>query len=293
MTKPSYDTTSWRPKSKHFRSKSAAAVIAVAVIFAVAGLWYAHGQASQLIKAGDSATDPKQAILNYRLASLIDPRNYSLYQKQADIYIKLGQPDGAIRLLQHMPLRDSGFQIVQVQFRSHQYKAALDTANAVLDIKTLPDVMIMKSRILLEQGKTQEALDAAKNATSYAVGSTDAERQLRLCQALKDRKTMTTLALAKGLYSDGMLNAAEKLLVRETVASSEYYILLNQVELVLAQWEPSRLAYAKQAGEQGIAFDPANLELHKLLRNTYVLQGDKAGEARETEMINRLEQGSI
>ncbi|MBW3538172.1 tetratricopeptide repeat protein [Candidatus Parcubacteria bacterium] len=278
---------------------------------------YANRRSADLVRQADAAAikDPRTAAVNYHMASLLQPSNGAIINKLADAYLSLNRPDRAVEALRRLPRGEGRAKIADIQFRSGQFEAAIATLEQMMADKQTPGPLTAKSRALLELDKTDQATAAAREAVSYGLGDDQAALQLGFSYAaggktlelaalisslrpLEARQTLekaqvSKTALAHALYAQGLLRSSQRVLLKTPALNSEGYLLLARIELAPRQPGPSELAAAKAHLIKGLAIDPGNLQLHRLLRDAYRHLDDQAGVDRESDLIKQLETGKI
>ncbi len=261
----------------------------------------------------EAAVHPNQALLDYKVASILSPSNHEFIHNLADQYLKLNRPDDAIATLKRLPKWDSGLQIVDIQRRSGRLEQALKTVGT-LDASN-PKVLMAKSQVLLEQGKALEAISAAQQALNLASQDISAQLQLGLAYAAGDKDTDLDLlmgsvtspqalqvlkqarqgktALSYVLYDQGLIRRARTILMSQPDLASSEQRLLGQINLILSSNDPSKLDEAKSALVKATLSDPANPEAHRLLQQVYTKMGDKDKAAHQGDLVQQLESGKV
>lgn len=260
------------------------------------------------IAAGIAPTDSRQAIVYYDIAKILYPRGGYQF-KIADLYLSRGNPDAAIQAIQSLTVGESGLRIAQIQFDSGQYAAAVKTLNRFGNDKPT-DAYVLQSKAELELGQNDAAIADAKAAGEHGAGP----RRLGLAFATAGKKTElavliqsvtdpTDLAwlnriasndtsLGQELYSEDMLKSAERILSSHPT-NSEDFRLLTLIKLASAQPTHKDLQATQDYLNRGLAADPGNVALRRMLRDTDNQLGDKAAAAAQSKLIDQLETGRI
>ncbi len=294
-------------------SALALCLTALITVLAAPGIGsYFRSQSDRLATEARAAepSDPHKAAVRYQMAAFLNPGNHAILKSLADMYIRLDQPDSAIAALRQLPLREEGIAIADLQMRSNQLSAALETLNEMINDRITEEVLVAKSRVLLEMDRGGEAATAASDATSYALNDTAAKLQLGLCQLILDDEAayQTTiaslsgseaartlqnahaykLALARELYADGLLRTSERILSNLDTSATERYLLLAKIKL--AQGDTTA---AHDQLIRATKLDPANIEAHQMLEELLLKIGDDTGADEQVKLIKSLQGGLL
>lgn len=256
---------------------------------------------------------PNQALIDYRVANTLSPTNHTINQNLAALYVKLNRPDDAISTLQKLPIGESGVQIATVLRLTGRLEQAQKILNELNNAK--PEVLLLKSQILLEQGSTKEATLAAQQALKFYPASPRSQLQLGLCQAVGEQTTdlndlIATVvspqtlqglkqaqqgktALAYVLYAGGLLRSSKAVLLKQPDLYATELQLLGRINLELAKNDPSKLPDAQTALIKATQADPANLDNHRLLKQVYDKMGNKDKAAHQENLLKQLESGKV
>jgi thioredoxin-like negative regulator of GroEL len=278
---------------------------------------YFKNQANDLVTSAKAAehSDPNQAAVDYQMAALLQPNNHGIITSLADMYMRLDQPDDAIATLQQLPFDEAGDRIADIQFKSGQFDAAHDTLTTLLNEHVTANRLIAMSRTLLELNRGGEAAKAAKDAVAYSLSNQAAYEQLGLCQLVNNdeseyqttlaalgstqaAQTLETahaykLALARELYTQGLLKTSERVLDSLDTTATERYILLAQIKLSSVKPSVSDLNDAHDQLVRATKLDPANIDAHKLLEEVLLKQGDESDADAQAKLIKSLQTGLV
>ncbi len=261
----------------------------------------------------ESITHPNQAIIDYRVSLVLSPSNHQIVQKLSELYLRQNRPDDAISVLQKLPKDEGGLSIALVQMQTGRLSQAAKTLDG-LDGSDAR-VLIAKSRVLLEQGKTGEALASAIRAQAFDATNGDTQVQLGLCYAIQGRNSelnalissvtdqnalqalkeaqLGKTALAYELYSRGLLRSSRKILINEPSLNANQQLLLGRISLILSSNDKSKLSEAQNWLVQATQNDPANAEAHRLLQTVFLKIGDHEKADRQGQLVEQLESGKV
>ncbi len=273
---------------------------------------YLNGQADRLVREAhtDETSNPQAAAIRYEMAAFLRPGDHTILKRLADMYVRLDQPDTAVAILRRLPKSEEGNTIADLQLQSGQYQASLDTLNDLLNVQITAERLIAKSRALLELDRGGEAVQAAKDATTYSLTNASAKQQLALCQLVTDDEagytaTIATLrpleaagalesaraskvALGRELYAQGLLRTSERVLNSTDSTATERYLLLAKIKLA-----QNNLAEAKDQLVRATKLDPANIDAHKLLEEVLLKQDDQDAAGEQAKLIKSLQTGQL
>lgn len=255
-------------------------------------------------------SDPRKAAVRYQMAAFLRPGDNTILKSLADMYVRLDQPDSAIAVLRRLPITEQGSAIVDLQFRSRQYEAALKTINELINEKITSAVLISKSRVLLELDRGAEACTATKDALTYEPDNLQAKEHLAYCQLVvadeagyqatisslgssEAAGTIKTahvykLALARELYAQGLLSTSERVLNGLDDAVTERYVLMARIQIAY-----HNQAEAKELLVRATKLDPASVDARKLLQEVLLKQGDEVAADEQAKLIKALQTGSL
>lgn len=286
------------------------AVAAVLVAPAIGG--YLRTQSVRLAAEAKTAesTDPHKAAVQYQMAAFLQPGDHRILRSLADMYVRLDQPDRAIAVLRQLPLAEAGKRIAELQLASGQAEEALKTLNEMINERVTAEVLVAKSRVLMELDRGVEACATAKDATGYSMADSAVRLQLGLCQiAQADEsgyaatiaslgnseaaKTLQSahaykLALARELYAVGLLRTSERILDSLDTSATERYILTGRIKLA-----QRHLDKAKEQLVRATKLDPASVDAHKLLQEILIKLGDDVGASEQAKQIKSLQAGLL
>lgn len=297
-----------------FAALAAASIMLGAIWFGFAGAGAGEYYAN-LANQESKQSNLTAAIYHYQLASLASFSRNDHINRLADLYLQTGRPDLAIRSLKRRKNTENQIRMAKIFLESSRPQNSLEVIEAVLKEKQTPDVLIIKSKALLELGRVGEATDAARQANSFGLGNANSQLWLGLCLAVggKDEELKTLMAsvgspealqtlqpasisslhLARALYAQGLLNSAGMTLEKQAGQNVEYFTLKADITLAKRPLDNNVLNAAAEVLGQGIAWGPGSLELHKRLKAVYQQLGDTDAEAAEAEIIRNLEAGKI
>jgi thioredoxin-like negative regulator of GroEL len=284
----------------------------VAVLAAPAIGSHLNTQADRLVHEAMAAEggNPQAAAIRYEMAAFVRPGDHTILNRLADMYIRLDQPDTAIAVLRRLPKMEAGDRIADLQLRSGQYQKALDTLTDLLSTQASSNRLVAKSHALLELDRGAEALQAAKDATAYALSDSAAKRNLVLCQLVAGDEAgyqaavaslgaaepagaiqsahASQIALGRELYALGLLRTSERVLNSTDSTATERYVLVAKIKLVL-----NNLPEAKDQLVRATKLDPANIDAHKLLEEVLLKQNDEAGANEQAKLVKSLQTGQL
>jgi tetratricopeptide (TPR) repeat protein len=256
----------------------------------------------------------QEGLLDLRLAFWLHPTR-TLATKLVGIYVAHNRPDDAIAALRHLPLAQNGLEIASIQFDSGQYDDALVTIGKLPDANRNPQVLVLKSKVLLEQGATAKAVATAKSAYGLAPSAEAAQVQYGLSLGVSQNiSTLRNLvasvssngagstlqqslagkvSLAEALYAHGLLNSSKRVLQAFSDESTEKYLLLADIAIAAPSPTQTDLQAAAQYLKEAIALNPGNLLLHTQLQDVDRKLGDATGAHHETVLISQLRSGKV
>lgn len=280
-----------------------AAAILVAIAAQPAIQSYAASRSEEYAAAARSSKDLAAKAGNYRLALALSPRNASYRNELATVYIQQNNVEAAISVLgatEGERIRKASYQLSLGRYEpAERTVTALNSSQAA----------IVRSKIALERGSADKALQAvnpAKNdlerlqmGYSYAAaGNYEAAHRLLAVMADSKPKQQLTraqnggVALAQELYRERLFNSAKRVLDKAE-GSSEKYVLSAYIQLELPGKDRGKLENARDNLIKGSNQDPSNVKLRQVLVRIYRNLDDKAGVAREEEIIRKLQSGKL
>ncbi len=128
----------------------------------------------------DQTGDTAQATSYYQRAIRSSPLSFEAMNNLALIYSAAGQPELALPLLRQAILTDpeseaAYFNMANYYVRQREWKIALDNFQRVLDLNPASALAaVEKGRILLDLGRTEEAIETFNYALEFDAGAFDA-----------------------------------------------------------------------------------------------------------------------
>jgi tetratricopeptide (TPR) repeat protein len=274
----------------------------------------AHSQAVKLGSQADGLqkTDPDKALLDYRMAHMLDPGNATYILHMADLYLARQQPDDAIKALMQLTPEQAGERVADIQFKSGKFEDAIATAQVLINLGH-SQAYLVQARSYLELNQLDNAQAAAKKAqadstsreegvvletaatklagrdSSISEGAVSSPERLSQLQNIKAGE----LPLAQSLYSLGLLNSSQRVLMSLAANNTQVLVLLADIKLAEQPTSQGHLLAAVDYLRQAIAVNPSDVELHKQLKAVYSQLGNSDGVKAEDGLINRLQTGNI
>jgi predicted Zn-dependent protease len=270
---------------------------------------YASRRADLILELARHAPSPQSAAAQYRAASLLRPDDAAIRLEWAEVYVQAERIDDAIKVLESSRDRAGVRRVVELLMQSGQYDEALARLEKT-EHKDRPEFLKLKSETLMEKGEgiaacrpIEEALDAnagddyvVLTAICYRAAGEDgrlSELPARVSSpeaaGTMKKLMLDKLAVAKELYARKLLNSSQRMLEALNDTGTEDELLL--AKLYLANRPSPELERAKKELLEASATDPANLEAHQMLAETYAKLGDQASAERERGLVKRLLEG--
>ena len=263
---------------------------------------YVAQRAGEHAAQAEAQHSVQQAIIQYRLAQILDPGNVGYHNRLADLYLTENQPDQAINVL---GVTDGErIRKANLLLQRGQYSEALSATQPL----STPAGAIVRSQVYLEEGSDASAITAVLHGStkiertqlilSYLVAGKAAEAQQLVQKNLAANPELASVqyggfALAQELYARQLYRSAQRVLTTSVDDSPTKYLLLANTVLAEQPHSQDQLTAAQAAVGQGLKLDPANLPLHQLLHDLDVQLGDQSGATQQLQLINQLRSGTL
>lgn len=287
--------------------------VAVALLSPFVGRYFRR-QASQLVNQADqrNQSQPELALVDYRLANLLNPFGRTEVSRLAHAYESSGQADQAISTWQRLPLKESGLEIARLQSSSGNNKAALITLEQLLSDQKTVTVLLAKAKVEIELGRFDQAVKTTNSAASYGLTEPKTQLILGLAQQLdqKPDQAKQTLAIMKPspqtsklkaalasdlglgeeLYNQGVFGQAEKILSKHLKDEGpEPYNLVARIKLGRQPLTRSNLDQTAQLLETSLKLRPDQRDTRALIIKVYRQLGNVAKVNEHIALLSELE----
>lgn len=251
-----------------------------------------------------AASNPDVAAGYWEAGIALSPSSYHLVAHLAQHYQVQGKMDAAAKTWMKLPNEEGIDEAVKALFLAGKARDASELLLQAHQRFDDPHMVALRAMALAEMGQLRQAAEVARQAEG---GEDDITTMLLSIQLLNDNQDVDNLlsrlsspealqrairlklsknALSGYFYYYGLLDSAEMALKPGLGRSSEAHVLHGRI---LAA--KGRSGDAQKTLSDGIKLDPANIELHRLLADSYKKTGNHEAADKELDLVRRLERG--
>ena len=232
---------------------------------------------SDLLTAAGSHAKGGESEADFRLASILNPRNTTAFIGLAQTQIAAGQPQLAVDTLKHA---GQGSDVARLQVRTlielnRPADAALAAAALTSPNATQSDLTLAGLAYALANRPADIAALMPRLSSPDAAGSVS-------------RAQSGKFPLAASLYATGLLNSSSAILTT-LPASYERNLLLAHINY--ARHTADNLTEAASLLTAAIAINPSAIEARQLLRSVYADQNNAVAAQEQAGFIAQLQAG--
>ncbi len=233
-------------------------------------------QSSRLVEAGKQARGA-EAQLDFELASRLNPANQSAALELAKLQLATGQSQTALATLKRA---GEGTEVLRLSLRTYlelsQAAKAADLAGRLATTSPANDDIALATLAYIVANQPDKAASLIPR-----LSSPEAARRLVAAQSYE-------LALARELYSTGLLSSSQRILT-SLPASVVRNLLLASI--LYARGGTERTTQARDLYAQAVQLEPSNLEARQGLVNTFHALGDQRSAGEQTQLLQQLKAG--